>query len=99
MTVTLKNKKPNVAPDAVRRKAKVSGRVINIVPKIQAGDDYTPERVMQIVEEAKKTPLSRRDLAALNAQLMAYGERQAKKAGVKERDIPRVIHESRRRTS
>lgn len=111
MTVTLKNKKPIVVPDAVRRKAglrtgdqiefKVSGRVINIVPKSQSGDEFTSERVMKIIEEAKKNPMSRRELAVANARLMAYGARQAKKAGIKEGDIPRVIHESRsrRRTS
>lgn len=110
MTVTLKNKKPIVVPDAVRRKAglrsgdqiefKVSGRVINIVPKLPpTSNDYTPEKVMQIIEEAKKNPVSRRELAALNTRLMAYGARQAKKAGIKERDVTRVIHESRSRRS
>jgi bifunctional DNA-binding transcriptional regulator/antitoxin component of YhaV-PrlF toxin-antitoxin module len=113
MTVTLKNKKPLVVPDAVRRKAglrsgdriefQVSGRVINIVPKLPAAveDECTPKVVTQIIEESKKHPMRRAELRAENARLMAYGARQAKKAGIKERDIPRLIHEfrSRRRTS
>lgn len=109
MTFTLDNR-PIVVPDAVRRKAgfrrgdriefKVSSRAITIVPKYPA-DDYPLETVMRIIKEAKRNPMSRRQGAALDAGLMAYGAKQAKKAGVKERDIPRVVHESRarRRTS
>ncbi len=112
MTVTLKNKEPLVVPDAVRRKAglrsgdriefKVSGRVINIVPKQSATEEtYTPKTVTQIIEDVKKRPMSPAELRAENDRLMRYGARQAKKVGIKERDIPRVIHESRsrRRTS
>jgi bifunctional DNA-binding transcriptional regulator/antitoxin component of YhaV-PrlF toxin-antitoxin module len=109
MTVTLKNKRPLVVPDAVRRKAglrsgdriefQVSGRVITIVPTIN--HEYAAPRVTQIIEDAKRNPMTRTELRAENAKLMAYGARQATKAGIKERDIPRVIHESRtrRRTS
>jgi bifunctional DNA-binding transcriptional regulator/antitoxin component of YhaV-PrlF toxin-antitoxin module len=106
MTVTLDNK-PIVVPDAIRRKAglrrgervefKVSGRAITIVPKESAESDYPMETVMRIIKEAKEHPMSRRQGAALDASLMAYGAKQAKKVGIKERDIPRVIHESRAR--
>ena len=55
MTVTVKSKMPLVVPMAVRRKAglksgqeiefKVSGGVINIVPKLPPADDeYTPKQ-------------------------------------------------------
>ena len=59
------------------------------------------ETVMRIIKEAKRHPLSRAEAEALDAELMAYGSQRAKKAGIKERDIPRIIHESRarRRTS
>ena len=109
MTVILNNKRPLVVPDAVRRKAglrsgdriefKVSGRMITIVPTVN--DEYITPRVTKIIEDAKRNPMTRAELRAENAKLMAYGARQAKKAGIKERDIPRVIHESRsrRRTS
>src|SRR5260370_42366711 len=106
MTLSLDNK-PIVVPDAVRRKAglrrgdriefKVSGRAITIVPKESASDDYPMETVMRIVNEEKKHPMSARQAAALDAELMAYGAKQAKKLGIKERDIPRLIHESRAR--
>ena len=106
MTLTLDNK-PIVVPDAIRRKPafaaasalkfKVSGRAITIVPKESAEGDYTMETVMRIIKEAKEHPMSRRQGAALDASLMAYGAMQATKVGIKERDIPRVIHESRAR--
>jgi AbrB family looped-hinge helix DNA binding protein len=55
MTVTVKDKTPLTVPDQIRRRAglkqgdqvefKVSGGVINIVPKLpSADDDYTPEQ-------------------------------------------------------
>jgi hypothetical protein len=88
MAVTVKNKRPIVVPDTVRRKA---GR-----PPPPAGNDGS-DLVMQIIEEAKRNPMTAKELAAENARLMAYGARQAKKAGIKERDVPRVIHDSRSR--
>jgi bifunctional DNA-binding transcriptional regulator/antitoxin component of YhaV-PrlF toxin-antitoxin module len=104
MTVTLKNRRPLVVPDAVRRKTglrsgdriefQVSGRVISIVPKLSPKEQGSLETVTQVIKEARKNPVSRADLRVENAKLMRYGSRQATKAGVKERDIPRVIHES-----
>jgi len=107
MTVILKDKKPIIVPDAVRRKAglrggdeiefKVSGRAITIIPKESSSADYPMETITRILNEAKERPTSPRKGAALDAALMAYGAKQAKKVGIKERDIPRVIHESRTR--
>jgi hypothetical protein len=88
MAVTVKNKRPIVVPDAARRRAGL--------PKPRA-DHNLSELVMRIIEEAKKNPMTARELAAENSRLMAYGARQAKKAGIKERDVPRVIHDSRSR--
>jgi bifunctional DNA-binding transcriptional regulator/antitoxin component of YhaV-PrlF toxin-antitoxin module len=70
MTITIKNKTPLVIPDAVRRQAglkngdqiefKVSGGVINIIPKLPSADDeYTPEQRRVIdarLAEARKGP-------------------------------------------
>jgi AbrB family looped-hinge helix DNA binding protein len=110
MTVTLKSKKPIVVPDSIRRKAglrageqiefKVSGRSITIVPKTPAREDYPMETVMRIIKEEREDPMSPSQLAALDAELKAYGAKNAKKLGIKERDIPRLIHEfrARRRT-
>jgi hypothetical protein len=81
MAVTAKNKPSIVLPDAVRRKA----------------NRHAPDLVMQIIEDAENNPMTARELAAENSRLMAYGARRAKKAGIKERDVPRVIHDSRAR--
>ena len=81
---------------------KVSGRVINIVPKpLKVEENYSPRTVTQNIEGAKKHSMSPADLRAERERLMKYGARQAKKVDSKERDIPRVIQESRsrRRTS
>jgi len=59
--------------------------------------DYPMETVTRILKEVKERPMSRRQGAPLDVALMAYGAKQAKKAGIKERDIPRLIHESRTR--
>jgi hypothetical protein len=51
---------------------------------------------MRIIEEAKANPMTARELAAENSRLMANGALQAL-VGIKERDIPRVIHDFRSR--
>ena len=51
--------------------------------------------VAQIIEEAKANPLKSEDLQAEWKRLSAYGERQAKKLGIKVSDVVRLIHESR----
>ena len=98
---------PIVVPEAVRRKAglrrgerlqfKVSGRSITIVPKAGDAEAYPMATVMRIIKQEREHPMSTRELAALDRELKAYGAKQAKKAGIKEREIPRIIHESRAR--
>jgi bifunctional DNA-binding transcriptional regulator/antitoxin component of YhaV-PrlF toxin-antitoxin module len=70
MTVIVSSKVPLVVPDAIRRKAglktgdeiefRVSGGVINIVPKpASANDEYTPKQRRVIdtrLAEARKSP-------------------------------------------
>lgn len=110
MTKTLTTT-PIVVPEAVRRKAglrrgekvkfRVSGGAITIVPKEASRDDYPMENVNRIIKDAKRRPMSPAEAEAVDAELMAYGARNAKKPGIKETDIVRIIHESRahRRTS
>jgi len=102
---------PLVVPEAVRRKAglrvgqpvefKVSGHAITILPKEPSGRDYPMETVMRLMKEARRRPMSQAEAKALDAELRSYGAQRAKKAAIKERDIVRIIHESRprRRTS
>lgn len=98
---------PIVVPDAVRRKAglragqpvefRVFGRAITIVAKEPARGGYPLETVMGIVKEQTERPMSPRQLAAIDTELKAYGAKQAKKVGVKERDVTRIVHEFRAR--
>jgi len=59
--------------------------------------DLDLDLVTRLIAEAKDHPMAETDLRRENARLMAYGARQAKKAGIQERDIPRTIHASRSR--
>jgi len=77
MAVSVPKKPPIVVPGTVRREA-------------PAGPS---DLVMRIIEEAKVNPMTARELADENSRLMAYGALQAQKVGIKERDIPRVIHD------
>jgi bifunctional DNA-binding transcriptional regulator/antitoxin component of YhaV-PrlF toxin-antitoxin module len=87
---------PIVVPEAVRREAGLQpGEQIEF--KTRDAHDYPLKTVTRIIKSAKRHPMSREQGEALDAELMAYGAQRAKKAGVKERDIPRTIHESRAR--
>jgi len=55
--------------------------------------------ILRIIAEAKVNPLSAKELAAEDKRLMAAGAAYAKKASSKERDVVRVVHESRARRS
>jgi hypothetical protein len=61
------------------------------------GDDYPMETVMRIIKEGKRRPMSPAECEEVDAHLRAYGAQRAKEAGIKERDILRIIHESRAR--
>lgn len=55
--------------------------------------------ILRIIAEAKANPLSETELGAEDKRLMRVGAAQAKKVGSKERDVVRVVHESRARRS
>lgn len=90
-------------PYTEERGVRASGMAVTLksrVPKV-GSKEHPSNTIEQIIKDAQQHPTSPRALAALNAQLMAYGARQAKKAGVKEGDVTRLIHafRSRRRSS
>ena len=58
-------------------------------------EQYDTQWVTRVMEEAKMNPLTPEELEADYQDLAAYGARQAKKLGVKERVIVRLIHEFR----
>lgn len=53
--------------------------------------------IARTIGEAKGNPLAPDEILAEDKRLAAYGARQAKKVGFKERDTVRMIHESRAR--
>ena len=53
--------------------------------------------IARTIGEAKRNPLAPEEILAEDKRLAAYGARQAKKLGFKERDAVRMIHESRAR--
>ena len=55
------------------------------------------KRENRTIAEAKRNPLAPEEILAEDKRLAAYGARQAKKLGFKERDTVRMIHESRAR--
>ena len=55
--------------------------------------------IARTIDEAKRNPLAPEEITAEDKRLAAYGARQAKKVGFKERDTVRLIHESRARHS
>ena len=60
-------------------------------------DDYPMETVMRIIREQERRPMRPAEAAKLDAEIRAYGAERAKKLDLKERDIVRIIHESRAR--
>jgi metal-responsive CopG/Arc/MetJ family transcriptional regulator len=53
--------------------------------------------ILRIIADAKTHPLSAKELAAEDKRLMTVGASNVKKVGSKERDVVRVVHESRAR--
>src|SRR3954451_20808935 len=62
-----------------------------------ADDPFSDERIMEIIEDAKRNPMSPEEAEAEDRYLAEYGASQAKKLGIKERDIPEIIHRFRAR--
>jgi bifunctional DNA-binding transcriptional regulator/antitoxin component of YhaV-PrlF toxin-antitoxin module len=70
---------PIVVPESVRRKAglrrgervkfRVAGRSITIIPEKPTGKGYSLATVARIIKEAKQTPMTRREVSRLDAEL------------------------------
>lgn len=61
----------------------------------RASDDLAS--IYRMIADVKNNPLSPAELEAENKRLMKVGAALGKKAGIRERDVVRVIHESRGR--
>jgi hypothetical protein len=65
---------------------------------VGADDPFSDERITKIIEDAKRNPMTPDEDEAEFRSLAEYGAKQAKKLGIKERDIPEIIHRFRART-
>ena len=62
-----------------------------------ADDPFSEERIMEIIDDAKRNPMTPEEAEAVDRELAEYGLKQAKKVPIKERDIPEFIHRLRAR--
>jgi hypothetical protein len=62
-----------------------------------AEDDWVMKLIWEAKEEQAENPMSVEDMLKESAELARYGAAQAKKLRIKEKDIPRIIQERRRK--
>ncbi len=67
----------------------------------QQREQEEERRVMELIREAQeeqeKNPMTPEELVKELKELARYGAQQAKKLGIKPKDVNRIIHESRKR--
>ena len=72
-------------------------RDYTVARRLEPTPEEDMEMVMRIIEDAKKNPMTRKELLAEDRRLREYEIRQAKKLRLKESDIVDIIHASRSR--
>jgi metal-responsive CopG/Arc/MetJ family transcriptional regulator len=65
--------------------------------RAQVEDRWLEELIQEVKEEEARHPTSQEELLKEEAELARYGAEQAKKLGIKSKDINRIIYESRKR--
>jgi len=92
-----------LAREERRTKSELFREMVRVYSRYRQQRDRDEDRwVMKIIEEAKaeeaENPMSAEDMLKESARLARFGERQAKKLGVKTdmRSINRMIHERRK---
>jgi metal-responsive CopG/Arc/MetJ family transcriptional regulator len=65
--------------------------------RAQVEDRWLEELIQEVKEEEARHPTSREELLKEEPELAQYGAEQAKKLGIKSKDINRIIYESRKR--
>ena len=89
-----------LAKEEQRTKSELFREMVRVFRRYRAQRDRDEERwVTQLIEEVKaeekRRPTSQEELAEEEAELITYGQRQAKKLGIKPKDINRIIREYR----
>jgi hypothetical protein len=84
-----------------RTKSELFREMVRVYERYRAQREVDDQRwVLNLIAEAKAeaaaNPMSVAEMLKENDRLARYGERQAKKLGIKPRDINRIVHEYRR---
>jgi metal-responsive CopG/Arc/MetJ family transcriptional regulator len=83
-----------------RTKSELFREMVRVYRRYSQQRDRDDERwIMNLIEEAKtdqaKNPMSVAEILKESDRLARYGEKQAKKLGIKPKDVNRIIHEHR----
>jgi predicted phage gp36 major capsid-like protein len=83
-----------------RTKSELFREMVRVYRRYRAQRDRDEEQwIMKLIEEVKaeekRRPTPPEELARQEAELAAYGQKQAKKLGIKPRDMNRLVREHR----
>src|SRR5207253_3088330 len=97
---TLVREVERLAKEERRTKSELFREMLRVYDRYRKQRERDEERwVMQVIREAQEeertNPMTTEQLLAEEKRLARYGARQAKKLGIKQKDIDRIIHESR----
>lgn len=89
-----------MAKEERRTKSELFREMVRIYQRYRRQREQDEERwVMNLIREAKeeekRRPMTPEKLRKEDEELARYGEQQAKKLGIKQKDINRIIHEYR----
>ena len=90
----------NLARQERRTKSELFREMVRVYRRYREQRDRDERRwIMGIIEEARaeqeKNPISIEDMLKESDRLSRYGARQARKLGIKPKDIDRIVHDRR----
>ena len=90
----------NLARQERRTKSELFREMVRVYRRYREQRDRDERRwIMGIIEEARaeqeKDPISIEDMLKESDRLSRYGARQARKLGIKPKDIDRIVHDRR----
>ena len=90
-----------LAKEERRTKSELFREMVRVYRRYRQQRDRDEYRwIMNLIEEAKaeqaKNPMSVEEMLAEDDRLARYGAEQAKKLGIKPKDVNRIIHEFRK---
>lgn len=91
----------NLAREERRTKSELFREMVRVYQRYREQRERDEDRwIRNLIEEAKaeeiRRPMSTRQLVAEDERLARYGDKQARKQGIKQKDVTRLIHEYRK---